>query len=173
MKKLFLALSLIILASCSKQISSPQSIATINREDLQAFMGGSFAPEMGYGIPESLYVCVSESWIKTDFAESFGRYLQIIKEAVPSPTTWDCHNFAEAAKTWADALYDSTPNKPKGAALGCLEFWYNRDIGGGHAINGFLVKDGKNLKIVFFEPQTRQVVLLSKKELDNCLFYKY
>ena len=64
---------------------------------------------------------------------------------------------------------ESDLSKKQSVAFGVI--WYNRDKGGGHAINIFITKDEQGLVYIkFVEPQNGQIVHLSQNELNSIFF---
>lgn len=85
----------------------------------------------------------------------------------------DCDDFAGLARCFAQILHFLTPGRPARSALAVGEFWYEKDNnGGGHAINvaccGLEASD-----VVFFEPQTRNLVNLSATEKASAILVRF
>ena len=89
--------------------------------------------------------------------------------------TFDCDNYAEAFRVYLQILHskamqkESDLAKKQSVAFGVI--WYNRDKGGGHAINIFITKDEQGLVYIkYVEPQNGQIVHLSQNELNSIFF---
>ena len=89
------------------------------------------------------------------------------------PETNDCDKFASATTFYAKWLNHSTPNRKVKASLACGEIYYLRQKDNrGHAINFFVINQSGELKILFYEPQTRQFVSLTQSEIFSIYFWK-
>lgn len=168
MKKLiFIAtLVMLVLVGCS---GKPDAVtkSSLTATEIQQLMwdtdlsaSAEFVLDREYGLP-------TESWI-TDvlYPELFQELKRdgLWKYAAESN---DCDDFAARARLVANKLNNSTTNNGKrGIAFG--EYHYYSNIGGQHALNFAITKDGQSkYRIVFFEPQTGKIVFLNKKEIES------
>jgi hypothetical protein len=119
-------------------------------------------PDGGYSLP-------ARDWIDGEFSSALGNLLGQLGFTYSSEKR-DCDDFARMAASYA-ALLHSKMVPVSGLAFG--EFWYTRsDLngGGGHAINCYVVREGGELGLHFFEPQTQQTINLTKDEIESCSF---
>lgn len=121
-------------------------------------------------LPDEQYALPAADWIANEFAAAFtserNRWVGLYRNGCS-----DCDDFAEFAVTFAKFLFRNTEDRPKDAALAFGEFWYVTPQGG-HAINLAICREGDELKLVFFEPQSSSVVRLTRKEIESCCFVR-
>ena len=122
----------------------------------------------GVGLPEDVsiadrsYAAVDRGFLATTFSadlgawifQLFGKYAEEVR---------DCDDFARFAAAVAQ-LWNSKTAGNEGCALAFGEYWYLRDDGQAHAINIAVVGDNQ---VVFYEPQTQQIVELSDSEKER------
>lgn len=113
---------------------------------------------------DDIYAQIDKEWLSTYFVISLRSFIELYNIRY-SKNGFDCDNYARTAANWADILHLNTPNAPKaGIAIG--EFCYTMDSGGGHAVNVAICNNGE---VVFFEPQTQKIIILSDDEKWNAL----
>lgn len=116
------------------------------------------------------YVLVTKKWVEEVFSPAFKHFLSATKNWLYAAEKNDCDDFSEDARYFARLLHRLS-NKAfrKGLAFGI--YTYNRDAGGGHAINFFITRDDNTntYVIYFYEPQTQSIVELSQQERASCL----
>ncbi len=84
--------------------------------------------------------------------------------------SFDCDNYAEAYRVYTHLVHTTylkrnKLNDAKKQSIGVGIIWYTKDDGIGHAINIILTKnDDYNDVILFFEPQTGDVIELTENE---------
>lgn len=120
-------------------------------------------------IADAEYQHPTEAWVKGAFWGGLRPFLTAISDYWLE--VWDCDNFAQAAALYASILHAKSKRRREGTALLFGEFWYDRDSGGGHAINFTIVYDGA-YRLIFFEPQTGEIVQISESERASCLGYR-
>ena len=129
----------------------------------------------GYGIKDALYACPDEEWLNGRFAKVIlPQYLAERKASTWVAESNDCDDFAEHAKVLMNEIHHNTQNKVPGTGILFGIVWYNKDVGGGHAINWAIVrdKDTKQPKLVFFEPQNGTgIIQLSEAEKWSISFW--
>lgn len=123
-------------------------------------------------MPDPRYALPDPDWIAGSFAKAFAvwRDQQL---GVYAPGECDCDDFVEAATFYARLCYRRTPNRPSNAGVAFGEFYFQRNgTGYGHAVNVAICRGSDNLlHLVFFEPQTAQIVTLTKKEISSCNYF--
>lgn len=169
--KLFIPLivCVVFLASCKKspppvenreftQLSGNSIIAKLN-ENFVIADGCSF-------ISDDYKTLVDQEWIEKVFIPAFWDAKQKDGISYRSERA-DCDDFALFALNVARKL----PVGKYSPSIGLYSFI--RDDGQSHAINIFLLRDGENIKIVYFEPQADKIVTLTETERNNCKFYYF
>jgi hypothetical protein len=124
--------------------------------------------------PDANYCMYSEDFILGEGYKNFKSWL--FKRGIFGwRQTFDCDNYAEAFIVYLQILHTKAMQKEKdlskkqSVAFGVI--WFNRDKGGGHAINVFITKDNEGLvHIKYIEPQTGEIVYLSQTELKSIFF---
>ena len=99
-----------------------------------------------------------ESWEK-DILPAFRRWM-IENDMWAWHKKHDCDDKANALKLFAQRCFQETSHKVVADGFAVWRVWYMTRDGGGHAINRALTDKG----FVYIEPQTAQVVELTKKE---------
>lgn len=125
-------------------------------------------------VADEAYMLPALDWVTGEFSDAWLAFRA-------SLGTWseddnDCDDFARGCAFFAQLLHHNTPQHELKTALAFGEFWYDRDIGGGHAINVFLYRDATSdvgVQIGFFEPQTGEAITLSQKELESCIAWRF
>lgn len=90
-----------------------------------------------------------------------------------SAEQYDCDDEALSAMVIARRSYYGRTGEKRSVAILFGEFHYHRAIGGRHAINCFITKDGNGHKLEFFEPQTWKLVQLTPEEIQSCTFCRF
>ncbi len=112
-------------------------------------------------INDNSYVLPDENWLATTFAEDFSLDQQPLGGY--DHIGHDCDKYASAAIDLAHRAYIIAKKKTaEGIAFGL--FYYQKDDGGGHAINVAITEKG----VEFWEPQTQKFVTLSPTEIVSC-----
>jgi len=123
------------------------------------------------GFTTKLYALLSRPWLSLEFS----RYWTDTKQSFAYSYTFGsqvCHHFAQGCAVFAGLCYDSTPDRPKDAACCFGEMWYTTDAGVPHAINFAFVWENEKPVFVAFEPQASQIIQLSEKERNSCVFVR-
>jgi hypothetical protein len=138
--------------------------APLTATDIREALWMVFSPTGA--LADDVYMLPARYWIEDRFS---GAWLSFKSSLSPwSPEDNDCDDLARAAAFFAQFLHRNTTNRPAGTALAFGEFWFNRDLGGGHAVNFFLCRNSGKVTVEFFEPATGQVVQLSPTEIYSC-----
>jgi hypothetical protein len=145
----------------------------VNAAELQAFYS-RLGVSSSFQMADENYSCPSLNWVEEIFAPSLSSLLSQLSADIWTPEDFDCDDFARMAAAYAGLLHHLTVGREKDTALAFGEFWYVRDIGGGHAINTTVVS-GKNNEAtaIFFEPQNSSIVNLSRTEIESCLGLRF
>lgn len=110
---------------------------------------------------DSEYSLPDADWINGDFSTALAASGFALLYGDYIPEACDCDDFAFFAHFMAKVANARAKNK-RGILFGVLT--YERDKGGGHAINWFIsVKNGER-QLHFWEPQTKSEIKLSKHE---------
>lgn len=127
-------------------------------------------------LPDSLYdpyvadarfVCVSKPWVANEFSVSW-RMARMLFGLQPSSgdEATDCDDYALACKVHANRLHRMTQKRPTNTALAFGVVWYTSRFGR-HAINVFWHAVGGKPVAEFYEPQTAEIVALTKSEFES------
>jgi hypothetical protein len=168
-------ITLLYFNGCSKQTPiNTVTENTLTSDEVRDVM----SKELGYDILEgktadSIYSLPSENWIRNTFSSSYYNFLYSIKSNGYMSEENDCDKFAVLAYSYAHILHHNTTNKISKTGLTFGEFWYVSDRVGGHAINVIIVRNNNTNKVLFYEPQTQQIVNLSTTEKDTCSFWRF
>lgn len=154
------------LTSCKpKQPSVTSEILSSNQiKDLMHSGGYEVFNEIIY---DAEYGVPNKEWITKEFYPKFWSFLKDMNLSYEKESQ-DCDDFAGWARLFAQKLNNETENRGK-RAIAFGEFHYTKDSGEGHAINFALIKVKEDFKILFFEPQTADSVVLSKNEIASAL----
>lgn len=150
----------------------PPPTRSIGPVDVAVTMGATNITATSYAIPDGRYVMPTLGWIEREFSHGLFGFQHALGIATWTAEAWDCDKFAIGASFYGKFLNSVSPNRNVAAALAIGELYYVKDVGGGHAINFFIVQAGQNLQIIFYEPQTRAVVSLSPTERERVMFWK-
>jgi hypothetical protein len=122
---------------------------------------------------DSTYVLTTRSWIQSDFSSGLSAFQFQMGINNWKPESNDCDKFSLATTFYAKWLTHSSPNRKFNASLAMGEVFYTRSNSrGNHAINFFIINESDELKIVFYEPQTRQIISLTQNEMFSIYFVK-
>jgi hypothetical protein len=129
---------------------------------------GNFTADQRYALP-------SKDWIEYQYSSSLHAMLSSLRNGVWIAEDNDCDDFARAAAFLAQYLHHNTIRKQSNTGLAFGEFWYIKQPGGeGHAINIFVYRNKKGeISVGFYEPQDQQIIKLTKKEIDSCIYYRF
>jgi hypothetical protein len=120
------------------------------------------------------YECPSEGWVAETFARDFARFKQSVAGNIAglayNPEAFDCDDFARLAASYAGLLHRASRGIQDKTALAFGEFWFDSNTTkGGHAINIAVVAGpDQRPKLLFFEPQTCEILNLSQSEVESC-----
>ena len=162
-KILSLLLISLLMVSCSPQVPTPTG-DTLNKIQVKELMHSGGFTAYNELIYDAEYAFPNIEWIQQEFYPKYWEFLKTQNLWVYVEQSHDCDDFAGEARLFAQKLNNQTENKGK-RALAFGELHYTTDEGVGHAINFALIKSAEgNFKILFFEPQTGESVILSEKE---------
>jgi hypothetical protein len=148
---------------------------------LTSFEIEAFLDEEGIRANEKMlapgnYALPALDWVVGEYATALRRFYAAFGTEFYKLGSNDCKSFARGANFLAQTLHARSGQF--GSGLLCFgEIWYDRDAGGGHAVNLFITRPTRlaPLKVFFFEPQTAtdsSLVQLSGSERRNVLAYR-
>lgn len=164
--------ALFTLVACERQniraIPMMPVKAVQTEEQIEAMMISQLSiPFNAYIVGDESYAIPDEKWVKSDFLDLLRKFQASIRETRYIAEGNDCDDFAKMASAFSKLVYsNSRVQGGKSPAIG--EFYYRKVGVGDHAINFAIVSSGDQFKIIFFDPQTWEVVKLSREELDSC-----
>ncbi len=177
MKKLntLLLISLLLFTSCSKSSPSKTSFPTIASDNLIELLSkNKIAGDLGSLTLDSTYSLPTKDWVVNDFAPKYMDFIKQMKISDYTTEENDCDNFSLAAKFYANVLHHQEKSMAKHTGIAFGEFGYTQSMNGSnHAIDIILTQETNktNIVILFFEPQTGQLVNLTQKEYESCFYY--
>ena len=173
MKRIFLSLLLLGLLGCSKK-SSPISNATLTPPQIIQVMTDINVGTMDYIVSSATYSLPSREFIENEYSSGLRKFFNDLNFTY-SKGDQDCRSFALGATFYVDHLHHIEKDKIQNSALAFGEFYYQKEgaDGGGHAINVVITKDSNKYLVLFYEPQTYSIVILSKTEIESCEFYRF
>lgn len=148
---------------------------TVDAMEINAMMDSIGAVTDKAFFADDKYALPSESWLINDYSTALYDFLLSFKSSKYVDSENDCDNYSTLAFSFAQVLHHNTPQKIKKTALAVGEFWYaSLARGGVHAINVVMVWDNQiGYKLIFYEPQTQQVVELTKAEIAGVKYYRF
>lgn len=166
---LFLALALV---SCNQNTPKvPQTNPTVlfASEVINAMVSCGVDPSLCEVVTDVKYMLPSENWFLGKFPGLLRDFQSDLRQTSYVEAENDCDDFARMASGFAKILHNNT-KKVKGTSLAVGEFYYFSDrLQVFHAINFALVKDDDGrFKVLFIEPQTGEILNLSKHEKETC-----
>lgn len=148
---------------------------TLTREQVLKFMidTNGVPSTASVGIADETYALAAEDWLVGAFSDAYGKFIFQLHENSWKAEENDCDDFARGCAFFAQLLHHNTVKKLQNDGIAVGEFWYVKDEGDGHAINFAIVRVSPDkLKLMFYEPQTQKQIVLSTKEIHNCLFWR-
>lgn len=111
------------------------------------------------------YALPSKEWVVDEFSHYYRCFLNRMG-LEKWDEQWDCENFSKLAQALAGIAHAKTrKRKEQGLAFGVFNFIL--DANSHHSINTFITKkDG----VLFWEPQTQELIVLSEKEEASATF---
>lgn len=172
-------LTLAILLGCKPASSTksgpsyPPPTRQLTPQEVVGVLAKTNVVSLSFALPDSVYVMPTVRWINSEFSSGLWQFQTELGISRWSAESNDCDKFAIATSFYAKWLNHSSPNRIQAAlSVGELYYYRNADISQGHAINFFVVLVGDSLQAVFYEPQTRSIVELSKAERESVFFWK-
>ena len=183
MRKLLQGLLIIILCfgvisipSCSKR-EAPNVVTDfrLSANQVKAYMviTNDIYPILAGIQVDAAYVLPTLDWVKGSFSQAFASFKFQLNNGQWKSEANDCDDFARFGAFFAQYLHHNTQNRIKNTALCFGEFGYQKKDMSGHAINVFLYRDQGKVYIGFYEPQTCEVITLTKEEMSACQFYRF
>lgn len=115
------------------------------------------------------YMPTTNAWIAGAFTRELGPFLADEFPDGYEEEVGDCDDYNAAAVWKASSTYRRfTPNRPKGTALAVGRFKYVTSRGIAHTIPVFVCRGKSPLRLVWYEPQSLQIVTLTKAEKESC-----
>jgi len=146
---------------------------TYSSEDIQQTFFKNGINTGNFIITDNVYVLTTRDWIQSEFSPGLAAFQFQMGINNWKPESNDCDKFTLGTTFYAKWLNHSSPNRKVNASLACGEVFYtNKDTLKGHAINFFIVNQESELKLLFYEPQTRRFVSLTQTELFSIFFWK-
>lgn len=164
----------LFMTGCSKQAKTTVTNFQITAEEIVKLMeANEINPLLGYAVADGVFSTPSELWIATDFSSDLKNFQFYLKDSQWVAEENDCDDFARGAAFFAQLLHHNTRNKIQQTALAFGEFWYKQQNVGYHAIDFAVVRDQQlKLKVVFYEPQLKQIITLTRAEKLSCLHWR-
>lgn len=170
MKKLLVLVSVILaglaITSCKPSYPASPTYKVVSRADLEAFIvvTNHLNVRKMLVLSDEAYAVPTIEWITKSYTPQLERFLFDNELRRPSDTENDCDKFAHYGVTVGHLMHHRATVKPKGTALAIGELSYIAWDLGGHAVNLFVATDNYGeLKLVFYEPQARQIIELDPK----------
>ena len=123
-------------------------------------------------LADATYAFFTVEFVTGDFAVAAENYLAKIVGNYEAEDA-DCDDFAEACACFAHAVHRKTLTRPRETAVAFGEFWFTTHEGEGHAINCFISLISDVWKLLFFEPQTCELVTLTPEEITSCEMLRF
>ncbi len=157
---------------------------TITAGQLRTFIEDQgILPFHGYMVDDNVYALLEERWITAQLAPALETFYRQFGIDQWKENANACGRFAKIANAFAAILHARALDAPRvGLAFG--EFWYVSDRSSSairHGVNFAVVPQPASArsvagaapwKLLFFEPQTRQIVKLSTREIFSCFALK-
>lgn len=141
---------------------SPVVFGTIEYDDV--YIAVNIYPTTGCFIVDQTYHLPTKEWVQNYFFTLLKKEISNKKYKLEA---FDCDNYSLLANNLASKLGYTLNHQ-----LAFGEFFYTKDTGQGHAINFFLCLENRDIKPIFFEPQTGQFIKLSEKEIVSCTYWR-
>ncbi len=123
-------------------------------------------------LPDAAYALPSSSWIRGEFAAWLASALKALKLGY-TDDGWDCDNFSEFARVFAQVAHRRTANSDDALAFGVFE--YLRTDLSGHSICCAITSELPD-QLLFFEPQPNfgalNPVILTPEEIASCIYLR-
>lgn len=145
---------------------------TITNHEVKKYIKAGSNQTCPINAPDANYCMYSEDFILGEGYKNYKKWL-FRRGIFGWRNSFDCDNYAEAFRVYLQILHTKAMKndsaKKQSVAFGVI--WFNRDKGGGHAINVFITKDKEGLVYIkYIEPQTGEIVYLSQKEQESIFF---
>lgn len=171
-----LCLGVVSIPSCSKR-TEPNVVTDfrLSAHQVKMFMvvTNDIYPVLAGIQVDSAYVLPTLDWVKGSFSQAFASFKFQLNNNQWKSEENDCDDFARFGAFFAQYLHHNTPNKIKNTSLCFGEFGYQKKDLSGHAINVFLYREKGKVNVGFYEPQTCEVITLTKEEVSTCQFYRF
>lgn len=116
--------------------------------------------DASYDFPKS-------GWVVGEYYKWFRQVLSALQSSAYVNEAWDCDNYADAFKLFADVAHNRM-KRATGIAVGVL--FYQKEGAGGHAINVVITSDRG---LLFVEPQSGEFVTLTEKERKSVCLVRF
>lgn len=142
----------------------------IEYSELQNFLIQSGISPFNQMVSDNTYSLASIIWIRDTISYEYQNFLKMIGMSYYETDSNDCDDFARAFTLFCKKEFRNVSKINKGnIAVG--EFYYKQKKGINHAINFIIVLNEKKEKeLLFYEPQIKQFIKLSKEEIESCFF---
>jgi hypothetical protein len=151
---------------CKPSYPSSPSYKIVTAEEITNFIvdTNGIHALLGTLVPDTEYAIPTVEWIEKYYTPQLKQFLFDYQLNSPSSIENDCDKYAQYGLTIGHVMHHHA-NKPKNTALTIGEFMYIDSIVA-HVINFFIAIDKDNqIKLVFYEPQTQQIILLDVKDV--------
>jgi hypothetical protein len=122
-------------------------------------------------VADAEYSLCSERWIRDSINLKFDGFLHKMDMTKYAVNANDCDDFARAFTVFIKFEFKRAVDNPT-SSVSVGEFYYVRKVGGPHAINFIIALDeNKNKVLLFYEPQLKSFLKLTKEEISSGFFY--
>ena len=126
-----------------------------------------------WSLADRAYALPTRQFLTGAFSAALWSFLAFFQVLGWTEEANDCDDVAHLSAAFAQILHFLTPGRPPQSALAVGEFWFMKDNGGGgHAINVACCGPDPE-HVVFYEPQTRQIVFLSPTEKASASLVRF
>lgn len=145
---------------------------TLNGRDMLSTVWAGRRPPKDAVICDDSYFLPSESLITEEIYPKYRQWLTTMKLG-KWYHKWDCDNFAEAFKVFANGYYFNViESNAESIAIGIIHYMSEaraeNNIRGAHATNVFFTFDENNILVMkVLEPQNGRIFTLSEQEFNS------
>jgi hypothetical protein len=177
-KRLTQIFLLFFLTGCSTLQIPPSTNQTVSQDDICTLLSDIGAGNVfSYNIRDDKYEVIPEGYIEGEFTTLFGNKLKTSGSELFASEENDCDDFTISALDLMATLHRQNPARVMHSSIAFGEFYYHQDKSKnpntGHAINVAIVDTKGGRKVLFYDPQEKRVVHLSKQEIQSCYFWRF
>lgn len=165
---------LVLLSACGPKTTNTVTDFKVDGASVLTLMTDIGALTPNYITVDRNYSCPTRKFVEGEFSRALGAFISSMGTSGYKSSENDCDDYARAAAFFMGFLHHNTVHKISDTGIAFGEFYYTKAGAGGHAINVFLVhEEGNKVKILFYEPQTCSIVILSKEEIESCEYWRF